>query len=89
MNADGSWLLLILPEKPNVSDYFSRCGKYLESLAIMNTQMYSRDWSKLSGLRELYLEDNRLLDSIGQISCLKKLEQLSIVIVLNLQGSMI
>ena len=79
MNADGSWLLLILPEKPNVSDYFSRCGKYLESLAIMNTQMYSRDWSKLSGLRELYLEDNRLLDSIGQISCLKKLEQLSIV----------
>jgi len=78
LNADGTWLLLILPEKPHMGEYFSRCSRNVESLWILNSQMYSRDMGKLPGLRKLLLRDNRLLDTIERLDRLTELEELTI-----------
>ena len=78
LNADGSWLLMLLPERPHLGDYFTRCGHYLESLYLWNTQSYTRDWSKMPNLSALYLRDNPLLDTTEGLGSLTKLEELRI-----------
>ena len=79
LNLDCGWLLVVLPERPHLGDLFSRCGMYLDSLWILNSQMYSRNWKKLHGLKQLYLADNPMLDTIEGIGCLSDLEQFTIV----------
>ena len=78
LNDDGSWLLVILSKKPDLQGYIDRCAQYLQSLWIMNTEMYSKDLSILPNLKALRLEDNRLLNSITHLETLTDLEELSI-----------
>lgn len=78
LNAGGTWLLLILPEKPHLGDYFSRCGDNLSSLWIWNSLMYSRNANKFPGLQELSLRDNSQLDSIENLDKLTELNELTV-----------
>lgn len=78
-NASGNWLMVILPKKTRVSDYFARCGQYLDSMWVLNTrQIYFLRFDTTPNLRCLCLEDNRQLDSLDQLSRLTRLEKLSI-----------
>ena len=78
LNADDSWLLILLPEKPQLKDYLIRGGQYLETLWLIYTQARSCDLGIMPNLRKLTLRDNRLLDNLGQLGKLSKLEFLFI-----------
>ena len=79
LNADGSWLLIILPEKSHPLDYIVHCAKHLNSLWIWNVQMDSLDLGILPVIQMMHLRDNFVLHSIERLASVSKLEQLSII----------
>ena len=78
LNADATWLLLILPEQSDPNNYLSRCRDALESLSIRCTPVYTLDVSTMAGLKRLELEDNPMLKNVAGVSNLTVLEQLTI-----------
>ena len=78
LNADGTWLLVILPDTPHLGDYFTRYGAMAESLWIFSSQMYGRDFRKMPNLTELVLNSNPLLDTLDHLDKLTKLTGLYI-----------
>ena len=78
LNADDSWLLILLPEKPKLKDYLIRSGQYLETLWLIYTQARSCDLGIMPNLRKLTLRNNRLLDTLGHLGSLSNLEFLYI-----------
>lgn len=78
VNADGSWLLIFLPEKEQPLDHIARSAQHLETLWIWNLQMNSLDLSPLPVIKLLHIRDNPKLQKIEQLASLTTLEELSI-----------